>query len=684
MLSVAEDKNNIPAVRPTPPVWLALLLFAAVLVAYWPSIRGGMLWDDDAHITRPALQSVQGLWRTWFAIGATQQYYPLLHSAFWLEHHFWGDSTTGYRLLNVVLHATASCLFALILSQLSIRGVWLGAFLFALHPVGVESGAWISEQKNTLSTVFYLLALLLYLQNDEETNSGSSRLTQKYFIAMSLFVAAILTKSVTASLPAALLVIVWWSRGKLSWERDVVPLAPWFAVSIGAGLVTAWVERRYIGAMGSDFSLSLIERCLIARRAIIFYLGKLLWPLNLIFIYPKWTVSARVWWQYLYPTAVIALMVSAWLVRRRARGPLAALLLFTGSLFPALGFFNVYPFVYSFVADHFQYLAGLAFFGWISAVAHGKWQMPIAIAAIGVLGTLTWFQSEMYRNSETLYRATIVRNPEEALTHLEQALRLKPDYAEAKLNLGTALYKANRVSQAVTNFTEAIRLNPNYAEAYDALGVVSYSSGQLADAKTQFEKAVRLKPNYVPARRDLAEALWESGQPDEAISQLEAVLRLSPQDAETLTGLAKLYSARGRFPEAASRYEELLRLNPNDATAHHELALVLESLKRPQDAFAHFQEAIRLRPDYADAHYNLGLLLVSAGRRSDAITEFKTVLRYNPNHAETHDALGAVLYESGRFAEAVAEFTETLRIKPDLAGVRDNLELARRAAGITR
>ena len=768
---MAEDKNNIPAVRPTPPVWLALLLFAAVLVAYWPSIRGGMLWDDDAHITRPALQSVRGLWRIWFDIGATQQYYPLLHSAFWLEHHFWGDSTTGYRLLNVVLHATASCLFALVLSQLSIRGAWLGAFLFALHPVGVESVAWISEQKNTLSTVFYLLAMLLYLQNDEETNSGSSRLTQKYFIAMSLFVAAILTKSVTATLPAALLVIVWWSRGKLSWERDVVPLAPWFAVSIGAGLVTAWVERRYIGAMGSDFSLSLIERCLIAGRAIIFYLGKLLWPLNLIFIYPRWTVSARVWWQYLYPTAVIALMVSAWLVRRWARGPLAVLLLFTGSLFPALGFFNVYPFVYSFVAGHFQYLASLAFFGWIAAVAHGRWQTPIAIVAIGVLGTLTWFQSAMYRNSETLYRATIVRNPDcwmaynnlgfvisgegrvseagalyqqalkikpdyaeahnnlgaafysegriadaiehfeyalhvrptypdalnnlgnallsanrlqEAMTHFEQALRLKPDYAEAKLNLGTALYKANRVSQAVTNFTEAIRLNPNYAEAYDALGVVSYSSGQLADAKTQFEKAVRLKPNYVPARRDLAEALWESGQPDEAISQLEAVLRLSPQDAEALTGLAKLYSARGRFPEAASRYEELLRLNPNDATAHHELALVLESLKRPQDAFAHFQEAIRLRPDYADAHYNLGLLLVSSRRRSDAMAEFKAVLRYNPNHAQAHDALGAALYESGRFAEAVAEFTETLRIKPDLAGVRDNLELARRAAGITR
>src|SRR5881296_3414358 len=220
MSSGAERKN----------IWLVLLLFVSVLVAYWPSVHGGMLWDDDAHITRPALQPIQGLWRIWFDMGGTQQYYPLLHSAFWLEHHFWGDSTTGYRVVNLVLHATASCLFALVMLQLSIRGAWVGAFLFALHPVCVESVAWISEQKNTLSTVFYLLSMLLYLQNDEETNSGSSRLTQKYFIAMSLFVAAILTKSVTATLPAALLVIVWWSRGKLSWERVVVRLAPWFAV----------------------------------------------------------------------------------------------------------------------------------------------------------------------------------------------------------------------------------------------------------------------------------------------------------------------------------------------------------------------------------------------------------------------------------------------------------------------
>src|SRR5437016_7769913 len=207
---------------------LIILLFAATFIAYWPALHGGILWDDEAHITRPALQSIEGLGRIWFELGATQQYYPVLHTAFWIEHHLWGDSTLGYHIMNVLLHVLAACLFALVLSQLSIRGAWVGAFLFALHPVSVESVAWISEQKNTLSTVFYLLAMLLYLRNDEDTNFGPSRYKRQYFIALTLFIAAMLTNSVTATLPAALVVSIWWPRGKISWGRVVVPLFHWF------------------------------------------------------------------------------------------------------------------------------------------------------------------------------------------------------------------------------------------------------------------------------------------------------------------------------------------------------------------------------------------------------------------------------------------------------------------------
>jgi len=356
----------------------AIALFGATIIAYFPALHGGFIWDDDGHVTKPALRSLHGLWRIWTELGATQQYYPVLHSAFWLEHRLWGDAPFGYHLLNVLLHATAACLFGLVVERLvpkpldrnASRSSSLGtscstfaAFLFALHPVCVESVAWISEQKNTLSTVFYLLSALAYLRFDQ------NRKPRTYLLALGLFLLALLSKSVTATLPAALLVIFWWRRGSLSWKRDVVPLLPWFAIGAAVGLLTAWVERTFIiGAQGYAFDLSFLERCLLAGRVIWFYLGKLLWPANLIFIYPRWQVSAAVPWQYLFPIAAIAATAALWLIRRRTRGPLAGWLFFVGSLFPALGFFNAYPFIFSYVADHFQYLASL---GIIATVAGG-------------------------------------------------------------------------------------------------------------------------------------------------------------------------------------------------------------------------------------------------------------------------------------------------------------------------
>ncbi|MGA3017904.1 MAG: hypothetical protein ABSF62_12355, partial [Bryobacteraceae bacterium] len=331
--------------------WASIL--CATLVAYLPALRGGLLWDDSSHVTRPDLQSLHGLWRIWFDLGATQQYYPLLHSAFWMEHRIWGDAVLGYHLTNVTLHAASACLVVMIVRRLALPGAWLAGLVFALHPVSVEAVAWISEQKSTLSGVFYLASALAYLRCDQ------SRRASRYWLALGLFVLALLTKTVTATLPGALLVVVWWQRGRIEWKRDLRPLLPWFALGASAGLCTAWVEKTFIGAKGADFTLTLVQRCLLAGRVICFYAGKLLWPRNLTFLYPRWNIDPGEWWQYLFPAGVVALAVGLWLVGRRHRGPLAGLLIFAGTLFPVLGFLNVYPFRYSYVADHFQYLASL-------------------------------------------------------------------------------------------------------------------------------------------------------------------------------------------------------------------------------------------------------------------------------------------------------------------------------------
>ena len=362
---------------------------------------------------------------------------------------------------------------------------WLAALIFAVHPVCVESVAWISEQKNTLSLVFYLLAGLAYLDFDARRRRWS------YGAALGFFILALGTKSVTATLPAALLVVLWWRKGRLSWRRDIVPLAPWFVLAMVSGLFTAWVERKFIGAEGARFDLLAGQRVLLAGRVIWFYLGKLFWPSDLMFIYPHWDVAAAGVGWYGCVGAALAVTAALWLMRGRSRGPLAGWLFFTGSLLPALGFFNVYPFLFSYVADHFQYLASL---GIIAAVAWGivmiLARVPPGVRAGGralcallvvTLGILANRQSRMYSDGETLYRATLARNPDCWMAHNNLALEL------ARSPAGKA--------EAIAHFRDALRIRPDYPEAHNNLAVeLAKSPGSLPEAIAQYEEALRLQP----------------------------------------------------------------------------------------------------------------------------------------------------------------------------------------------
>ena len=700
-----------------------MLIFGVVLACYWPALRGAPLWDDPAHITRPDLRSWSGLGRIWFELRATQQYYPVLHSAFWIEHRLWGDETPGYHLLNVLLHATSCCLLALVLRRLLHpdsaaeghpggpgdvpRGAeWLAALLFAVHPVCVESVAWISEQKNTLSVVFYLLAALAYLHFD----AGRRRLA--YGAATGCFLLALGTKSVTATLPAALLVVWWWQRGRLSWRRDVIPLLPWFAAALVSGLFTAWVERAYVGAEGARFDLSAGQRLLLAGRVLWFYLGKLVWPADLSFIYSRWDVPAVAAGWYGWLGAGLAVTAALWLIRRRARGPLAAWLLFAGSLFPALGFFNVYPFLFSYVADHFQYLADL---GLLAAAAAGVTMLLARVpvrarlagrilsgAALVVLAFQTHRQSALYINNETLSRAVIARNPQAWLAYqilgttlakspglqaevigcYEEALRLNPAYPDAHLGLAVELARLpGRRPEAIAHLERAVQLRPRYVEAHNNLGVeLSRLPGRLPEAMAHFETALRLKPDFVEAHVNLADALAQlPGRLPDAMAHYEEALRLRPDYAKAHNdiGLA-LADTPGRLPDAVAHYEEALRLNPGYAEAHYNLANALARLPdRQLDAVAHYEQTLRLNPDSAEAHYNLAnLLAFLPGRLSEALPHYREALRLKPDFAEAHANLANVLAQlPGRLPEALAHYDAALRINPNLAWVHFNLAL---------
>lgn len=626
----------------SPHGWIFAALLAAVLAVYWPSLGGEFLWDDAGHITAPELQSWSGLARIWFEPGATQQYYPLLHSAFWLEHHLWGEAALGYRLMNVLWHATSAWLLIALLRRLAVPGALFAGFLFALHPVAVESVAWITEQKNTLSTVFYLLAALAWLRFEDD------RTPRRYAHASLWFLAALLTKSVTATLPAALLVLSWWRHGRLSWREDVRPLLPWLAAGVGAGLVTVWFEKTGIGAQGGEFALGPVERGLLAGRLVWFYAGTLAWPADLAFFYPRWTIEAGAAWAYLFPAAALALVgILAWWSRRQ-RGPLAAALLFGGTLFPALGFVNVYPFVFSYAADHFQYLASLGAFAAaaaggailarnVSSRLTGLRPPAAAVVVLGVLALLTWRHAETFIDNITLYRATLERNPGSwvahhnlateltargehgaALSHARRAHEAKPDSPEVLNTLANALVHAGQAEAALPLVVRARELQPKYALAENTHGLALVALGRRDEAVPHFERAITLQPNLAEAHFNLGLARAELGKFAEATTAFARTVQLLPDHAGAELNWGLALAVLGRWPEARPHFERAVAIEPDSGALHQAFGRALLAGSQPDEAIAHLREALRLEPALPGLHRDLATALQQLGRTDEA------------------------------------------------------------------
>jgi tetratricopeptide (TPR) repeat protein len=633
--------------------FLALALFVVTMIAYSPAWNGQPIWDDDAHLTSPELRSLPGLTQIWTQLGSTQQYYPLVHTIFWIEHRLWGDAPIFYHLVNVFLHVASALLLFKILADLRIPGAWLAAAIFALHPVQVESVAWISELKNTLSGVFFLSTILVYLRFDQTRNGRA------YFVALGLFGLGLLSKSVIAILPAAILVVLWWKRGKLSLKSDVGPLIPFLAIGMSGGLLTAWVEHHFIGAEGSIFNFSLLERTLIAGRAFWFYLSKLFWPANLTFIYPRWNLNSSVWWQYLFPLVAGLALVVLWAVRRKSRGPLASVLIFIAILFPVLGFLNVYPFIFSFVADHFQYLASIGIITLASAcltlLLENKlrlaWQIRSAIygALIVLLAVLTWRQAHIYCDAETLWRVTLSQNPDCWMAHN---------------NLATILQKNGQLDQAIAHYEQTISTRPDPERAHYNLGAAFSQAGQIDEAISHYQKALALRPDYAEAHYNLAADLFKQGRVDDAISHYEKTVELRPNDADTHNNLGGALLQKGRLHDAIMQYEAALRLRRNDPDIEYNLAKAFANNGEIETAIVHYQKTVELRPDQAEAQYELGSALLQEGRPDDAIARYQEVLKLQPDHVKAHINLANLVLQKGDFKNAIAHYEKSLEIAP--------------------
>jgi len=631
---------------------LSAILVLATVLAYLPSLQGGFIWDDpDYVVNNSTLRDANGLLRMWTDIRSLPQWYPLVHTTFWVEYQLFGLQPLAFKVTNLTLHIATALLLWRLLLHLNVPGAFLALAVFALHPVHVESVAWITERKNALSGLFYVLAFGAYWRSRllvvgcESGQNGLSTPTQTppptnanprgYTAALCFFGCALLSKTVTASFPAAVLVVIWWKAGRVRW-RDIKPLLPFFAMGIAMGVVTASLERNFVGAVGSEWDHSptwygeLAARTLIAGRAIWFYLGKLVWPDPIAFMYERWTIDVRDWTQWIYPVAVVFVFVVLVLSRKRlGRGPVAALLLFVGTLFPALGFFNVFPHRYSFVADHFQHLASIAVTTLVCAGialalqrTNQLWLCVIVQGAlIVILGALTFRQGFAYKSVETLWQDTAKKSPrawvaytnlgklaadagrqEQAIAYHAKALQLAPYVADTWYNMAAVYATQEDWPQAVAAFSRVIELskrNPRASVNLDALIGLARLAGlhenDAAKAEALFRQAIAFRGDYPPARLHYARFLKRVGRTGDAIEQ----------------------------------YAEMVELAPNDFGVRAELGTMLLNAALYSAAAEQLEIAVRLQPTSQDAWTNLGFAQLGSGQKQRAVASFGRALSVN-------------------------------------------------------
>jgi tetratricopeptide (TPR) repeat protein len=622
-------------------------LILASFCAYFPVLRNNFVWDDDYYIqANVQLTSAKGLWHIWTKIESEPQYYPLTHTTFWIEYNLFGANPFPYHLDNLLFHTASTLVFWRLLLRLRIPGAWGAALLFCVHPLQAESVAWATERKNVLSALLYFLSASAYLRTKWGRDDAASLFGWGWYIAsLLLFFAAILAKSVVSTLPAAVLLITWWRRGSLKWA-DVMPLVPMFLAATAMGSLTRNLEMYHVGAVGPDFNFSPLDRIVIAGGAFWFYLWKLIWPVNLSFVYPRWNVNPTAHpWQLLFPLAALIFLFLLWQLRRRwGRGPITAALFFAGTLIPALGFANVFPMRYSFVADHFQYLACI---GPIALFCAAAWKLRgrAVVLTLGVLCCIaTQARCRTFYDQRTLWTGTLRKNPNSSmvLANYAQTFADAGDWssAERKYRRALALDPGNgvletriavcRIAQgdnrgAIDWLQQAIRdmppsqypvINNLRSDPYFRLGTIYDSMpGQEKAAEDAYRMAIQIEPDYEIALDNLAALLLREGKIDEAIANYQKALEINPDSVPGQIGLGNAYLAQGDFQRATAQYNSVLQMHPDNVNAINNLGDVYARQSKWDQAISQFEAALKIDPSFELAQRNLAQALQKANEK---------------------------------------------------------------------
>ena len=721
-------RNRPDAPKPVPPppaetpaqalhsraVVAALVLALLVCVSYLPAMLwGGFVWDDTTFILgEPALRTWDGLAKFWFAPSEVHEpfYRPLTYTTFWLDYQLWGYAPQGYHVVNVLLHGGSVLLLWRILARLAVPGAWLIAAVFAVHPLHAESVAWAMERKDVLSGLFYMASVWAWLPFLAEREGGGRPPGElrRYCVALAFFAAGLLAKNMVVTLPAALVILHWWQRGRVS-GPDALRLAPFFAlafafIALDMHLVTT--------ATPTSFDYSFIERMLIAARAVWFYVVKLAWPLDLAVIYPRWDIHLGDAVAWLALAGAAGLAAALWLLRERiGRGALAGTLFYAVTLSPTLGFIDHTYMLFAFVADRYQYLAGIGVSAVLVGAAaalgarlSGYWRTTAvagAVAMLLLLGTATWRQAGIYRDQLTFFEHVVAKNPEAVGAHLnlaqalidegrydeavmagEIAVAQRPDSYDAHINLAIALTHLKRLDEAEEHLRQAVEIAPDESGPHANLGVLLSRRGQPDSSERHLRRALELAPDDRDVLGNLAKLLTMQERPQEALAFYDRLVALGVQDAATHTARGDLLVGLERYDEALAAWQRALPQASRQAAFALHVSMGRAEWAKSGDADAaarHYERALAIETRHATTLGDLASLRIAQERYQHAEALFQRALEQTPDDATFHAGRGYALYRLGQTEAAIESLERAVALDPTLQQAQSHLALARQS-----
>lgn len=645
-------------------------------------------------------------------------WHPLTSFSHMLDCQCYGLWAGGHHLTNVLLHAATAILFFLVLSEMT-GALWpsaLAAAVFAIHPLRVESVAWVAERKDVLCGLFFMLTVAAYVGYSRRPFSVA-----RYLAVVVLFAMGLMCKPMLVTLPLVLLLLDYWPLGRLAGRDDpgrepgsagverlsawrlVAEKVPLLALTATSCVVTVWAQHE---ALSANELMPLSWRIANALVSLVAYLGQLFYPAGLAVLYPHQGSDVPTWQIVGASFVLIALFLGVLAGRRRYPWLLVGWLWYAGMLVPVIGLVQVGS---QAMADRYTYLPQIGVtisIVWMGAclcrsLPYRHWACGVASVLVAVLLiSCAWRQASHWRNSETLFVHTLACTSNNAMIHVnygvylqgqgrtdeairqyEEAIAIQPDYSEAHNDLGAAMLAKGRLDDAVTQFWTAVRTNPEAAVPYDNLGMGLVGQGRPGEAIEYFEKSLKIRPDYLRGRNNLGLAVQQLGRLDEAIVHFQKALEIDPQCAESYNNLGNALFRKGRIDDAIANYLKAVELQPKLVVAQSNLGLAFQGKGQIEQATAYYRKALDLDPDYPEAHNGLGLILHNRGKLDEAIDHYQKAVKVKPNYAEAQSNLATALSQKGRVDDAMPHWQKALEAKPDHVMAHNNLGNALSAKG---